>query len=319
VVLSISPNTGPTIGGTIVTIRGLRFTAGAAVTIGGQGATDVNVQDGEVITAKTPPAAGASAVDVIVTLDGKSAALPAGFTYEAPANSPPVITSLTARGERPGQPANFADRGETMQIVASLEDAETPPAQLTYEWTACGGAFSGAGAEVSWRAPDEVPEPRTCAIELTVVDGAHRVSASLTVRVHDSVAEIRDLTLEFLDDFANSSMRAETVVRHFSDSCPGKHDELEDVRDNRETYTSIESAVDTPSVSVGFGGVCPFGNRQADACVATQVEWRSTKADESEEIAIGTSHITAIYESSEWWLCDSLFEGTSTSTLGFMR
>ena len=53
-VTSVSPNNGPTAGGTAVTITGTNFAAGATVTFGGTAATNVVVVSSTTITATTP-------------------------------------------------------------------------------------------------------------------------------------------------------------------------------------------------------------------------------------------------------------------------
>jgi hypothetical protein len=80
-VTGLTPNSGPTAGGTSVTISGTNFVSGAAVTIGGSAATNVVVTNSTTITGVTPshPAGG---VTVIVTNpDGQSSALTNGYTY----------------------------------------------------------------------------------------------------------------------------------------------------------------------------------------------------------------------------------------------
>ena len=67
-VSSVSPNSGPTAGGTAVTITGTNFAAGATVTFGGTAATNVVVVSSTTITATTP-AAAAGAVTVTVTVE----------------------------------------------------------------------------------------------------------------------------------------------------------------------------------------------------------------------------------------------------------
>lgn len=318
---TITPSSGTAAGGTPVTIRGQRFAAGATVTIGGRAASDVTVQGEDVITARTPPAATPGVADVVVAVGGRTAILNGGFTYETPApNTAPVIKSLVGQADAAGRPPNFVDRGQTLRLTAVVEDAETSPDRLMFEWKACDGTFSGSGAQVDWRPPDTLPASQTCAIDLTVVDGEHRVTRSLTVDVHDSPKEIEELALEFLEDFSDSSVPPETAVRHFSDSCRGKELELEDVKANRASRVILSFTHGPPVVSVTFGGACAYQNRRADGCVATPVEWRSTiKQNGQAEITTGTSYITAVYEASRWWLCDSEFAGTSTSGLRFIR
>jgi hypothetical protein len=91
-VASVTPSSGPTTGGTAVTVSGANFQNNATVSFGGAPATSVNVTSSTSIAATTP-AHAAGAVDVVVTNgDGHSGTLAAGFTYQVPA---PTITSIT--------------------------------------------------------------------------------------------------------------------------------------------------------------------------------------------------------------------------------
>ena len=84
-VVSVSPNTGATTGGTAVTITGTNFAAGATVTFGGAAATNVVVVSGTQITATTP-AGSAGAVTVTVTnSNGQSGKL--GQRFHLPCSS----------------------------------------------------------------------------------------------------------------------------------------------------------------------------------------------------------------------------------------
>ena len=156
VISSIAPSTGPSIGGTAVTVIGSNFAAGAALTIGGVAALDVTVVDPTMIQATTGPAAGGPA-DVVVVLGGRAATLVGGYTYMRVENAPPVISSVSARGTRLNEPANFADLNEEINVVAAVLDAETSPDQLSYEWAAEAGTFAGTGQAIKWRAPSTLP------------------------------------------------------------------------------------------------------------------------------------------------------------------
>lgn len=314
---SVSPSAGPATGGTEVTIRGTGFAAGAAVTIGGRPAIDVNVRSSDTITAKTPASSIASTVEVVVSLNGRTSTLATGFRYDPTApNTAPVITSITAQGKRLRQPAAFADYGETIQVTLVVQDAETAPAQLVYQWRACDGTFVGTGPQVDWTAPVIGSLPSTCTIDVTVTDGPHVLTRSIVIRLHNSIAEVGALARLFLDEFADSMIPAETVVRNFSDSCKGKTDELKQVRDNRRDLTINSHTYGTPKVTVAFGGACVVGRRSRtgdDACILTPVEWHSTyKETGAPDDVKGTSLITGVYRDSRWWLCDSQFDGTST-------
>ena len=90
-VSSVNPTSGPTAGGTSITISGTGFAAGATVTVGGSVATGVIVNNSTTITATTP-AHAAGAVDVVVTNStGQSGSKLSAFTYTAPAGGETVL------------------------------------------------------------------------------------------------------------------------------------------------------------------------------------------------------------------------------------
>ena len=80
-VTGINPNTGPSAGGTAVTIAGTNFQSGAAVTLGGVSATSVVFVNTTTLTAVTGAHIG-GVVDVVVTNpNSQSGTLPGGFGY----------------------------------------------------------------------------------------------------------------------------------------------------------------------------------------------------------------------------------------------
>jgi hypothetical protein len=317
---SVTPSAGPATGGTEVTIRGTGFAAGAAITIGGRAATEVNVRGSDVVMARTPSSVVAGPVDVVVTLSGITRVLAGGFLYEPTApNTAPVIKSIAAQGTRLRQPPTFADYGETIQVTLVVEDAESAPTQLVYQWQqACGGTFTGTGPQVEWTAPAIGTLPSTCTIQVTVTDGPHVATTSIAVRLHNSIAEVGALALEFLTEFADNLIPAATTVRNFANSCPGKAAELKDVTNNRATHFINEHKYGTPAVTVAFGSQCR--SKSADACARTSVEWQSTRlATNQQEVVTGTSTISGVYRDSRWWLCESSFDGASSLGLHFMH
>jgi IPT/TIG domain len=85
-VTSISPTSGPTAGGTVVTITGNGFTGATAVDFGGVAATGVSVNGaGTSVTATSPAGTAGSTVAVTVTTPGGTSASVANgqFTYGA--------------------------------------------------------------------------------------------------------------------------------------------------------------------------------------------------------------------------------------------
>jgi hypothetical protein len=334
-VSAIAPATGTTLGGTEVTISGTNFALGASVTVGGAPATNVAVQNPTSLTARTPQHAAGTA-DVRVTVGAQSAMLPGAFTYVPPSvtpNSPPTISAITARGTRPGMPRQFADVDEVINVVALVQDAETPLPNLRYEWTVDSGGVIGSGPAIQWRAPRGIPTPVDARLTLLVtetyettndaglpVSVENRVSATTTVRVHDSVKEIGDMATLFLTEFSQQRLSPEQIVRNFTDSCRGKRLEIDDIRTNQAEFTITRYTLGPPSVRVTFGGVCPFRSRFGDACTNVSARWDSTvKATGSTQVTVGNDQVTSLYESGRWWLCDSDFDGTTTSGLTFMR
>jgi uncharacterized protein YhjY with autotransporter beta-barrel domain len=91
IITSLSPTSGTTTGGQIVTITGTNLTGTSAVSFGGVAATGVTVVSDTQITLVTP-AHAAGAVDVAVTTPGGATTLAAGFTYTIAA---PTISSAS--------------------------------------------------------------------------------------------------------------------------------------------------------------------------------------------------------------------------------
>jgi hypothetical protein len=130
--VSVTPDLGPTNGGTLVTILGTGFENGATVSFGALPAAAVAVLNTTNLSAVTPPS-GAGAVDVtVMNADGQSAVLKNGFTY-VPPGAPPSIAS---------QPTNqVVSVGAT--VVFSVVAAGTAP--LNYQWQSNGTNLTDTG------------------------------------------------------------------------------------------------------------------------------------------------------------------------------
>jgi hypothetical protein len=89
---SVSPTSGPSTGGTSVTLTGQNFVSGATVTFGGAAASSVVVVSATQITAHTPPHSQGSVNVVVTNPDGQSATLAGGFTFVA---SAPIVTGVS--------------------------------------------------------------------------------------------------------------------------------------------------------------------------------------------------------------------------------
>jgi hypothetical protein len=99
-ITTLTPNAGPTTGGTTVVITGKNFIAGGdssniTVTFDGQPATGIVIVDRQTISCATPQFVGTGPVDVAVTVGSKIVTLAGGFiVYEvivtgvSPSNGP---------------------------------------------------------------------------------------------------------------------------------------------------------------------------------------------------------------------------------------
>ena len=235
----------------------------------------------------------------------------------APPNNPSVIESITAQGRRPKEPANFADLGETIELAAKVQDDETPVEELEFQWSARVGTFEGSGASVTWRAPDEAETPVAVEIILKVIEKygypdrpkiyQQDVSSSVTVSLHNSPAELGDMSRQFLLDFSDSSIREiGYIMRNFLPGCYGTAEETAQVTENRRRYRIIESHVDAASTTINFGGLCPFEAKKGDACTAVPVFWRSQDMDRAnaEERVAGTDWLASFYVADKQrWFC----------------
>ncbi len=297
------------------------------VSIGGTAATGVSVS-GSTITATTGPHA-AGIADVVVTSNGQSGRLTGAYTYRAPTpttNTPPVIRSIAAKGTRPNEPAQFADLDEEIAITATVEDAETPISQLTFEWTAPTGTLTGQGASVTWKAPAQFTTPAAVTISLVVtekyqtvddnglpVSKENKVTSNATVQLHDSESEVGGMARQFLLDFSDSSLSPSYVLRNFTPTCAGTNDELKDVTNNRKNFLILSSSIGGAQTTVNFGGHCPNGDVPGDACAEVPSQWTSRVLDSGDtRTDKGTDQVTAVYEKDQWRLCDSRWKGTCT-------
>lgn len=217
-----------------------------------------------------------------------------------PAPTPPTPNSVPRVSLVASSPRVQMEREIT--LTATVTDDETPAAQMTYEWSAPTGAFTGTGASVRWRAGREDRTPVTHTVTVKVIErhaaGQHEVTASAPIIVNNSHKELSDLAGGFIADFSNSTISPETCVRNFHDSCRGKRDEIEDIRFNRATYTITGSQWNVTNVE--------FNYEAGTGQVTIRARFTSTvKATGATEIAIGDALLSGIYVGDRWFLCES--------------
>ena len=252
----------------------------------------------------------------------------------APPNSPPVIDAIAVKGSRVNEPASFADVGETVQVTATVHDAETSPDKLVYQWSAPVGSFSGSGAAVTWTAPASAPPAATVTLSLSVVEnfgsgssaGQNKVDGTATVKVHDSVKEVGDMSRQFLIDFSDTTdTDASYIMRNFArNRCPRPSEvdsERDDVIKNYTKFIMQTFNIGPASVTVNFGGSCPttptnHGPKPGDACARVPSMWDSISRDDNIRRAVdGTDIIAAAFspDDNRWWLCSSDYAGSLVS------
>jgi hypothetical protein len=351
-VTSVTPVVGGINGGTTITITGTAFGSDTTVTVGDQKATSVTVLGPTSLTAVTPAhAAGVGAI--IVASGSSSVASPTSFTFVAPtgSNLPPVVTGITSTGPRAFQPSGFGDIGETVSLIATVTDVETPVSALTFAWSVPQGTITGTGANATWVLPATLAgTPTTVTATVTVTESyteagiAQRnvTTATFPMSVHNSQKEILDMGQDFLELFSQSQYTPDQVLHNFSVLCDGGggHDsEKSDVEANR-TYFRQEAgwSVDrVPPVTFNFDGICdessftPSRLRRADACSRFSVHWIDTRiafdprfpnekvGDHGE--TRGIDYVTAVLESDRWKLCHSDYNENEPPSLvsGFAK
>jgi hypothetical protein len=233
-----------------------------------------------------------------------------------PNNALPVVTSILVKGILAREPAQYATVGETVNVTATVTDAETPINQLTYEWSSsAGGTFGPNAATTTWTAPATVPgtTPVNATLTLTVterVDATHnnRATATSVVNLHNSAKEVGDLAVLFLEEFSKQ-LPVDTVMRNFTTACPEAAAERMDVAKSNAEFEIQRYSVDSKhSTSVPFAGTCPFVGRSptGDACALVNVSWTArNKSTGTVGTNSGIDQVTALLENGAWKLCAS--------------
>jgi hypothetical protein len=250
------------------------------------------------------------------------------FRTDFAVNNPPVIQSLTPSSPR-------VEVNTEVGLTAVVQDQETNPANLIYEWSASAGSFASAAASTRWRAP-ATSAPAAYTLTLTVIerytvtdpDGVtstreNRTVATAQVQVNDSPGEIAALATTFIDDFIHPDRSPEFCVRNFSDNCSGKADELSDIRFNRANFV-----IDPSRSSMGSGSIAFYDNGSASrrtvvpaaqagfAVLLATCRFASTDLRTGVFGTVtGTCELTTVYENFRWYLCDSHYLNPSSAVV----
>lgn len=168
-VVGCQPAYGGILGGTVLTLTGTKFKAGATVTVKGVAATDVTVVSDTVITCTTGPGT-AGRGDVVVTTTDGSGTMVNGFTY-------------------------FDVKDSSVKLVKAGSVAGNNYADATVQWPSADAVKSYGGANDMWGTtltPADVNDPAFgVAVSAVVTAGQARVDA-VRVTVHYSVPGVAD-------------------------------------------------------------------------------------------------------------------------------
>lgn len=261
-------------------------------------------------------------------------ALVAGACSGSPTVTPPVVVNTAPTIESLVTASPRAEADVPIQVTAVVKDTDSTLDKLTYTWSASpqpgtfGGTPSFIGNQVinTWRPRKGEKSPDPYTITLTVSEsytsaGQARqniVSAATTVHYNDSLKEMTDLAYDFLVyKFGNFDIGPAEAVSNFSDSCPGKAAEFDDVKDNRLEVHILSAAFTAP--------VASFDPTMTDGTVEGPCRFEdipnSGPSAGRREFVSGICLLTTVYESANfrWRLCDSYFNGPYNTELASLR
>jgi hypothetical protein len=185
-----------------------------------------------------PDSVGSRNVTVTVS-DGRGGEVTEQVTIEVRANESPAITSLVADED-------WTLPSGTLQLTCTASDPDGDA--VTYEWTAIGGNISGAGAAVTWTAPQEVGIHN---VTVVVKDG-HGSSVASLLRI--SVATEQPPTIEALLVTANHC-----YLKTYSWG----------YKVGKEKEYAIECSVGNTSIDLSYEWACTGGEISGDGSLIT--------------------------------------------------
>ncbi|HET6890238.1 MAG TPA: IPT/TIG domain-containing protein, partial [Pyrinomonadaceae bacterium] len=130
VVSNVSPASGPTAGGTIVSISGTGFASGATMSFGGMPATNVTVVGSTSINATTPAHASGSVNVVVTNPGGENGTKTNGYLYVAPI-PPPVVNGVSPNSGSTAGGTSISISGSQFAISATVSIGGTAATNVT--------------------------------------------------------------------------------------------------------------------------------------------------------------------------------------------
>ena len=185
----LSPNSGPTRGGTAVTIKGSGFASATHVTFGTKPAASFAVESDSLIRAVSPPAQHPGTVDVTVTVPGGATAIGSAdeFTYTSTTSTTTTTTGATTTTTTTKPSKQLVARivyavvrrsGKTRTLTASIRASESASAHLVlraHGKQELSRTFRLKGGSNTLKAPLAANVPRgTDRLTIVLTDQKHR-------------------------------------------------------------------------------------------------------------------------------------------------
>lgn len=202
-VTGASPASGPTAGGTAVTITGTDLIGATGVSFGGTAATSVSVVDATTVTCVTP-AMTAGAVEVAVTTPGGEATLTDGYTY----SDTPMVTVAASED-------TATEAGTTAGQFAVTRTGSTAVEQTVY-FAMSGSAEAGVdyastGAQVTIAAGAATAMVTVTPVDDASHEGDESVVLTLVAAAGYAVGTPSTATVTIQDDDPPTVTLAEAV------------------------------------------------------------------------------------------------------------
>lgn len=216
----------------------------------------------------------------------------------------PVVQSISV-------PTSRVEAGQDIVLTAAVLAGNTPLSELSYEWLATAGTIVGNGTSAVWRMPPGITAGVDVRVTLKVTDQPYVVTkTSAAFRVHDSIAETRELARKFLVDlFGDSSVPAEDCMVDFADVCAslpeGREEELVQIQRHRQQVIVYSSMVLHQRVQ---WREADFGSVHTAFLVNDRV-----LGDPPKPPTCGDFEVSVIYVDGRWWICQSFFNEDDTS------
>lgn len=209
-VTRITPASGPTRGGTVVTIEGTNFAAGATVSIGGVPATGIVVLDASTIRATTGAALAITTdtvVDVTVRSAGTDSTLSAAFTYIVP--KPPAVTDLS--------PASGPSTGGTEVTLTGTNFV--PGATVSFGGTAASSVVVESATRIRAVTPPRIVPSGVTSVDVTVTVTTNQGEAIAPGPFRYDAVTVTDHVVAFGDSITYGVTNCSFDISSFSRVC----------------------------------------------------------------------------------------------------